>query len=72
MARFQIGDKIELLKRKQVIRKGVVINGPWNVEKVDHYHIKWEWDEDEIKWKNMECDLICDLSSEKYKYQLSN
>lgn len=72
MARFEIKDKIELVKFNKVIRKGVVINGPWNVEKIDHYHVKWEWDEDGIQWKNMECDLICDLSSTKYHYRLSN
>ena len=70
MAKFQIGDKIEFVKFNTPIQKGIVIAGPFLVDKVDHYHVKWEWTEDGIEWKNMECDLISDLSSTKYHYRL--
>jgi hypothetical protein len=72
MARFEIGDKIEFVKFDTPISKGVVTAGPFNVDNVDHYHVKWEWTDDNIRWKNMDCDLICDLSSTKYRYRLSN
>lgn len=74
MARFQVNDKIELLRRSEVMRKGTVVAGPWNVEKVDHYHVKWEWGnyEDRPFISEDKIDLICDLSSEKYRYRLSN
>ena len=73
MARFNLNDKIEFQKFGKAIRKGVVVGGPFNVDKIDHYHVKWEWDEDgNTQWKNMNCDLICDLASTKYSYQLSN
>ena len=74
MARFQIGDSIEFLKRKDVIRKGVVVAGPWNVDKVDHQNVRWDWvdKEDVLFIPPGKIDLICDLSSEKYQYRLSN
>lgn len=71
MARFKIGDKIEFVKFDTPIRKGVVTAGPYNVDKVDHYHVKWEWTDDGIPWKNvLNPDLISDLSSTKYHYRL--
>jgi hypothetical protein len=72
MARFNVNDKIEFRRFDKAIQKGIVIAGPFVVDKVDHYHVKWEWTEDKIEWKNMECDLISDLSSTKYSYHLSN
>jgi hypothetical protein len=74
MARFQIGDKIELMRRNEVIRKGLVISGPFNVEKVDHYNVRWDWveKEDSMFIGQDKIDLISDLSSEKYRYRLSN
>jgi hypothetical protein len=74
MARFQIGDKIELLKRKEVIRKGEVISGPFKAEKIDHYNVRWDWveAEDKLFITPDKIDLISDISTEKYHYQLSN
>lgn len=74
MARFKIGDTIEFLRRDEVIRKGVVVNGPYNLEKVDHYNVRWDWvhHEDSLFIGPDKIDLISDLSSEKYHYRLSN
>lgn len=71
MARFKINDKIEHLKFDKVIAKGIVIAGPTRVDGIDHYTIKWEWDEDGIQWANMGSDIICDLPSAKYRYKLA-
>ena len=72
MGRFVVNDKIEFLKRNEVIRKGTVVAGPWNVEKVDHYHVRWDWvtEEDRLFIPKDKIDLISDLSSEKYRYRL--
>jgi hypothetical protein len=70
MARFQVGDTIELVKFRDAIRRGVVVKGPWNEEKVDHYHVKWEWDVDGMIGRST--DLICDLASTKYHYRIAN
>jgi hypothetical protein len=74
MARFQIGDNIGLFRRNDVIRKGTVLSGPWNVEKVDHYNVKWEWVDKEDRYfiSPDKIDLISDLSSTKYHYELLN
>lgn len=74
MARFEKNDKIQLFRRKDVIRKGVIVDGPWNVEKVDHYHVKWDWVdyEDRLLIPEGKVELICDISSEKYHYELIN
>lgn len=74
MARFQIGDNIEFLRRKDVIRKGVVLGGPFVVDKVDHYNVRWDWVEyeDRLFITPDKVDIISDLSSEKYQYRLSN
>jgi len=70
MARFQVGDKIEFVKFKDAIRKGEVVKGPFNVEKVDHYYVRWDWDVDGMIGRNP--DLICDLTSTKYHYRIAN
>lgn len=71
MARFEVNDTITQFRYESPIRKGIVVKGPYNVDKVDHYHVKWEWQDDEYgtpKEFRQEIDLICDLSSTKYHY----
>ena len=74
MARFQIGDKISFFRNNEVIRNGEVVNGPFNVDKVDHYHVRWDWVHHEDKGfiSSDKIDLISDLSTTKYHYGLSN
>jgi hypothetical protein len=73
MARFQIGDTIEFTKSNEVIRKGEVVNGPFNVDNVDHYHVRWDWvhHEDKDFISPDKIDLISDLQSKKYRYRLA-
>lgn len=73
MNRFNVNDSIQQLKRNTVIRKGTVIAGPFNVEGVSHYHVKWEWEcpqeaTSPSNRKPNELDLICDMISTKYMY----
>jgi hypothetical protein len=72
MAKFEVNDTITQFRYDEPIRKGIVVKGPFNVDKVDHYHVKWEWQDDEYgtpKEFRQEIDLICDLSSTKYHYK---
>ena len=73
MARFAKGDKIDFLRKDEVIRTGVVINGPFELEKVDHYNVEWKWvtHEDSLFIGPGKIDLISDLRSTKYHYELS-
>jgi hypothetical protein len=73
MARFEKGDKISFFRRNEVIRKGEVVGGPFNVDKVDHYNVRWDWVnyEDRGFISPDKIDLISDLSSTKYHYELS-
>ena len=71
MARFEVNDTITQFRYDAPIRKGIVVKGPYNVDRVDHYHVKWQWQDDEYgtpKEFRQEIDLICDLSSTKYHY----
>ena len=69
MSRFKIGDPIKLIRNdRDIVRSGTVIAGPWEVENIDHYNVKWDYDEDGVTWRNMDCDLICDYPSTKYRY----
>jgi len=77
MARFAKGDEIEFVRTTgdshrvvEVLQKGTVTNGPFNVEKIDHYWVDWNWTKDGIQWKNLHNDLICDYPSTKYGYRL--
>jgi hypothetical protein len=74
MARFEIGDKIGFFRKNEAIRKGVVVSGPWSLEKIDHYNVKWEWVEaDERMFMSPDkIDLICDIPSTKYHYEPLN
>lgn len=73
MARFEKGDKISFFRRNEVIRKGEVVDGPFKVDKVDHYQVRWDWVhyEDRLFITPDKIDLISDLSSTKYHYELS-
>jgi hypothetical protein len=77
MARFVKGDKIEYVRTTgsnhrvvEVLQKGIVTDGPWELEKIDHYKVDWNWTNDGIEWKNFKNDLICDYPSTKYRYRL--
>tara|TARA_R110000772_G_scaffold245957_1_gene359552 strand:- start:1769 stop:2002 length:234 start_codon:yes stop_codon:yes gene_type:complete len=70
--RFQVNQDIIQLKYDETIRKGTVIGGPFNVEGVSHYHVKWNWCAPEyssnLDWLTPEVDLISDMVSTKYMY----
>ena len=71
MARFQVNDSITQYRYDEVIRKGKVVKGPFKVDNVDHYQVKWEWHHSDWgtpKEFRQETDLISDLSSTKYRY----
>ena len=73
--RFNVNDRIQQLRYDDVIRDGKVVAGPFNVEGVSHYHVKWGWEcpdhastPDFLKTAN-EPQLICDMVSTKYMYR---
>ena len=71
--RFKPNDKIELLKYNKAIRLGTITKGPYLVEGVDHYTVQWEYDTEDgdlFKMHGVQ-DIICDLPSAKYRYQLA-
>ncbi len=74
MGRFAVNDKIEFIKRNEVTRKGIVIEGPYNVDNLDYYHVTWNWvtEEDRKHIPEENVDLICDLDGETYRYELGN
>ncbi len=74
--RFKEGDQIVQKKYDKVIQKGIIVKGPFVADKVDHYQVKWTWMEKEVGvsyWKNIigDTDLICDIPSTKYRYDLA-
>tara|TARA_R100000935_G_scaffold57990_1_gene93454 strand:- start:80 stop:325 length:246 start_codon:yes stop_codon:yes gene_type:complete len=73
---YKIGDGIIQYRHgDERIREGIVTKGPFRIENVDHYHVKWDWEHKDLQsnlpWKqNYEDDskLICDMLSTKYHY----
>jgi hypothetical protein len=69
--RFQVNQTITQYRNEEPIRKGVVVAGPFRVENIDHYHVKWQWEHKDhvtpANFKN-DIDLICDMTSLKYYY----
>jgi len=72
--KFQINDKITQYHYEDVIRKGTVVKGPFRVENVDHYHVVWDWECPTVATPEFKQDvnLICDIKSTKYRYELSS
>ena len=71
--RFKVNDSITQLRYNDAIRKGTVTEGPFDIDGVSHYHVKWDWEHEQhgtptIFKKMGEDDLICDLISTKYQY----
>jgi len=69
--RFEAFDTVVQMKFDQPIRLGTIIKGPFEVEKCDHYHVKWIWEHPtEFKSTTLpgNTDLICDTESRKYRY----
>jgi hypothetical protein len=77
MAKFEINDEIKFVRKSknglvehEILKKGIVTNGPFKVDGVDHYNVKWNWTDDAIQWKNiLNQEIISDLSSTKYEYR---
>lgn len=72
--RFQVNDQIVQYRYRDVIRKGTIVKGPFRVERVDHYQVKWEWECPFYAKTNSlfkDSDLICDMVGKKYRYELS-
>lgn len=70
--RFKVNDEIvQYLNDTEIIRKGTIVNGPIEVDKIDHYHVKWDWEHAEygtpVEFKQ-EISLICDIPTDKFKY----
>ena len=74
--RFKINDKIVQYRHDLVIRKGTVVKGPFRVENVDHYHVVWDWECPHhaavSPMFKQDVNLICDMKSTKYRYELYN
>jgi hypothetical protein len=77
MAKFKINDEIKFVRKSkdgyieyEILKKGIVTKGPFKVDGVDHYNVKWNWTDDGIQWKNiLNEEIIADLSSTKYEYR---
>ena len=77
MTKFKINDEIKFVRKSKngmveysVLKKGIVTKGPFNVDGIDHYNVKWNWTDDGIQWKNiLNEEIIADLSSLKYEYR---
>ncbi len=74
--RFKTGDSIVQYRYNDIIRKGTVVSGPFNVDDVDHYNVEWNW-ECSSTYGNLPIfreyqfvDFICDMLSRKYHYDL--
>ena len=69
MAKFAINNSITQERYGRPIRKGTVKAGPFKVDGVDHYHVKWDWFAKgyEPFGRERELDLVCDLTSQKYE-----
>jgi len=68
MSRFKPGDEIRQIRYNETIKIGTVLKGPYAIDKVDHYTVKWTWNEDGFGklWNGDE--IIADLPSAKYQY----
>ena len=74
MSNFKIGDSIAQLRYDKVIRKGEVVKGPFKVDGVDHYHVKWNWEDNSHSapiWAKQDLHLIADLRSTKFSFELA-
>ena len=68
---FKIGDDIRQFRYNETIRIGTVTKGPFRVEGVDHYHVKWNWQHEDYGTPmgfEKDTDLISDMRSTKYHY----
>jgi hypothetical protein len=85
--RFKPNDQIVQYRKDEIIKRGTVVKGPMRVENVDHYHVVWDWEDENGAPKKMlnaalmglistdpfmkDERLICDLVSDKYRYALA-
>jgi len=76
MTSFNVGDKFAFVRKSagtdrvvEILDTGTIIKGPFQVEKINHYHVEWDNSKNE-NWKNSKFDIICDIDSIKYGYRL--
>jgi hypothetical protein len=72
MSRFRNGDTIVQVRLEKIISMGKVISDVFSVEKIDHYHVQWDWIDPQFLNDSYEVILpsvICDLRNAKYSYE---
>ena len=69
--RFEVGNKVELLKKGKSIQKGVVVEGPFLSEGYTYYLIKWESAVPEYYGSIGSTSRMVDLPNKKFRLELS-
>ena len=71
MANFKVNDSMIQTRYGKPIRKGTVVKGPFRVDGVDHYHVKWNWFDKGYEPFGRQfgdgTDLVADVPSNKYR-----
>ena len=77
MARFQVNDKVAFVRKSkdwrviyETYNTGTIIKGPFMVDKINHYQVKWDNINPNTYPGGSEIEMICDFDSTKYGFKL--
>ena len=71
---FEIGDKIAFVKKTtitpEVLNVGTIIEGPFKIDKINHYKVKWDNITPNHYPGGTEIEFISPMESTKYGWRL--
>lgn len=70
MKNFEINDRVSFNKWDQILNTGTIIEGPFEIDKINHYKIKWDNIIPNSYPGGSEIEIISLIDSTKYTWKL--
>jgi hypothetical protein len=67
---LSINDRVSFKKRNENLNTGTIIKGPFKIDKINQYQIKWDTITPHHYPGGSEIELISPMDSLKYKWEL--
>ncbi len=70
MSNLKINDRVSFKKWDQILNTGTITNGPFKIDGINHYQIKWDNIIPNHYPGGYEVELVSPMNSTKYTWEL--
>jgi hypothetical protein len=67
---LSINNRVSFKKRNEILNTGTIIKGPIKIDRINHYHIKWDKIIPNQYPGGSEIEMISPMDSTKYTWEL--